>query len=369
MTAANRTVLWWSRSGREYARNHIIRDQLSELGWQIRDFTPTVSNFGAFEAQLRGISTPDLVWVPCFRHRDVAAAIRWARGRGVPLVFDPLISAYDKQVFEREKFSQTSWRAARLRKWESELFRQCDLIIADTQSHADYFCATHALPAERVCVIPVGADEAMFQPQPHRPRSGPPRVLFYGSFIGLQGPEVVAAAARLTPHLEWTLLGDGPLNENCRQIAAGCSNTHFRGWVPYEELPNCIADADISLGVFGTSGKASRVIPNKVYQSLACGRTVVTRDSPAYPQDLRTASISKSGIAWTDCGDEYELSRVVTELADQSQRLAEFGAVARRTYERHFSGLKVRDALSATLSRLERDGFRVRSAPARRTAG
>jgi glycosyltransferase involved in cell wall biosynthesis len=52
-------------------------------------------------------------------------------------------------------------------------------------------------------------------------------------------------------------------------------------WVDYDALIGYLHEADVCLGIFGTSDKAASVIPNKVFQILAAGKPLITRDSPA----------------------------------------------------------------------------------------
>jgi glycosyltransferase involved in cell wall biosynthesis len=348
------SVLWWGRFDPSYSRNRILRKQFADLGWQVLDFQPKLAQVGDWEAWLRRLPRPDLVWVPCFRQRDLAAASRWARRLGIPLVFDPLISAYDKQVDERGKLDDASSRAQTLLAWERALFQRADRVIADTPSHADYFAQVLGVAKEKIEVVYVGAEEARFKPEPwpSAAADGPLEVLFYGSFIPLQGPQVVIEAARLYqgPPLKWVLLGQGPLRKLCEENAGGLANVGFEDWLPYEKLPQRIRQADILLGVFGTTPKAGRVIPNKVFQALACGRPVVTRSAGAYPETL--VSTDNSGLVWTPAGDAQSLADHVAALAADRERIIQLGMAAADTSRSFFSESVVRQQLKGVLDGL-----------------
>lgn len=350
-------VLWWGRFGNygpDYPRNRTLIDCFERLGWEVMTFQPKLSALADLEATLRGFKDIALIWVPCFRQRDVAAASRWAGRHGVPLVFDPLISAFDKQVFERGKFAADSGKGKRLLTWERERFAMADWLIADTQEHAAYFAEQHDYPAERICVLPVGAEEALFAPQP-APANATPEALFFGTFIGLQGATYIAEAVKryAGPGCKLTFLGQGPDRPACEAIVARASNplvqVTFEDWVPITELAGRIGASDLCLGVFGVGDKTNRVIPNKVYQSLACDRPVITMQAAAYPDELRQ---SNSGLLWVPAGDPQAIATALAQAFSSELVAGVDSGVAYASYQAHFSNQKIRDELAGLLSRL-----------------
>lgn len=353
-TAQPKTMLWWGRFDPTYSRNRILRSLLRQVGWRINDFMPLISSLAGVEALLKKVPRPDAVWVPAFRQRDFSSARGFADRHGIPLVFDPLISVYDKVIFERQKFGATDKRARDILKAEQALFSRADLVIADTEPHARFFVDVLAAPAGKTHVIPVGAEEGLFTCQPSGPPGNPPEILFYGSFISLQGTETIIDAAIQVPEARWTLLGTGPERRRCEELSKGHSHIRFEAPIPYQMLPERIGAADILLGIFGSSPKAGRVIPNKVYQSLACGRPLITRQSPAYPEGLEKDPAC--GITFIPPADPTALADAVRNLLADPTRLADTGRQARNSYHTCFSLNHIEEALTRTLATLAEKG-------------
>jgi hypothetical protein len=69
------------------------------------------------------------------------------------------------------------------------------------------------------------------------------------------------------------MLGAGPDLHKCKVLAKDCPNIFFEEKIEYTKLASRIKKADLLLGIFGNSNKAGNVIPNKVFQSLASGKT------------------------------------------------------------------------------------------------
>ena len=116
------SVLWRGRSDPEYSRNRILFKSFSDLGWRVDVFHPVSSRFGLMEAYFHRLNRPALIWVPCFRHNDISSAVHWAMKWKVPLVIDPLISAFEKEAFEKNKYTADSKSGKRKQRWESRLF-------------------------------------------------------------------------------------------------------------------------------------------------------------------------------------------------------------------------------------------------------
>jgi glycosyltransferase involved in cell wall biosynthesis len=271
----------------------------------------------------------------------VLAAFRRTR-----LVFDPLVSLWDTFAGDRGLVATHSWKAAAIRGVDRVAFMLPDLVLADTREHAAYFQAEFGLSRREVAVVPVGA-----RPEPRADGSAAPRgegepvtVFQYGKWSPMHGAETVLAAADLMRELpvRFVLAGEGQLSAALRDDIArrGLTKVDWLGALSMDELRARTLAADVCLGVFGASEKAARVVPNKVYDALACGRPVVTADTPG----IREALHDGEDAVLVPAGDVKALSAALEGLLDESER-ARLGAAALATYRRAFTPAVVAGAL------------------------
>ena len=215
------------------------------------------------------------------RQRDILAACRWAHGHGVKVLFDPMISAWDKKVLEQRKWKADEPRAKRLHALEERMMNAPDFVTWDTTCHVDFCEREFHVPRAKMRALLTGTDEAVFKPVPGAlppPKPGDPfRVLYHGAYLPLHGTEYIVEAARMTQdeNIQWDFLGWGAYKAETEAKAAGIRNVRFLDKVPYVKVPEVICAHDVVLGVFGTTEKASRVIGNKVYECMACARPTV----------------------------------------------------------------------------------------------
>ena len=269
----------------------------------------------------RPVGSFDAVIVGYPGHLDVPAARRAAHGR--PVVLNLLVSLSDTLVDDRGRFRRGSLPARALAWIDRVAFRGSDLVVADTEAHAELF---RSLGARRVEVCLVGAEERVFRPG----WTGGGPFLFVGKLIPLHGLETILATARLAPELAIRVVGSGQLEP---LLASRPANVEWVPWVDYARLPDELHAAAAALGVFGLSAKASRVIPNKAFQALVCGTPLVTADTPA----ARELLVDGESALLVPAGDPEALAAALRRLAAEPELGSRLSAGGLRAYRERAS--------------------------------
>lgn len=332
-------VLYFGTYERSYPRNAQVISALRQAGVQVDERHESVwersgerwkaglrtgLRLAAAEARLLRTRAEDadvlLVGYP--GHADLFAARRAARGR--PVVFNPLVSLYDTLVSDRQRFRPGSPAGRLLAAIDRRALRAADLVVADTEENAAFLARFAGLPRDRVDVCLVGAEERVFRPG--WSAEEPFTALLVGKLIPLHGLETVLDAAKRAPELRIRVVGSGQLEP---LLTSRTANVEWIPWVAYERLPGELHRAGCALGIFGTSGKAQRVIPNKAFQALACGTPLVTADTPAAHELL----VDGESALLVPPGDADALAQALRRLATDpalARRIADGGQAAYR---------------------------------------
>src|SRR5206468_6902302 len=257
-----------------------------------------------------------------------------ARIRRIPILFDTFISLHDTVVGDRGLRRPESLAGRLTRLVDRVACRSADLVLADTPAHADYFAGLTGLPRSRFRILWLGAQEDVFQPAEGSAREER-LVVFHGTFIPLQGLDTIVRAAKELEgdDVRFRLIGDGQerprIEELVRELAV--TNVDLVGLMPLADIPGEIAAATLCLGIFGTTPKAGRVVPNKLFECLAVGRPVVTADTPA----IRSAFDGE--VAVVPAGDPTSLAVAIRELLADDRRLESLATAGHARFERDYS--------------------------------
>ncbi len=205
------------------------------------------------------------------------------------IIFVPLFSLYDSAVVDRKLFSSRSILGRMLFFSDKYSMRIADVVFLDTNEHGNYISELLGIERSKIRRSFVGADESVFYPLPvefSKKEDSNFTVLFFGKYIPLHGLENIIGAAKLLENeknIKFRMIGNGQIHKEIVDMAKklNLKNIEFINWVPYEELIGEIKNADIVLGIFGGTDKSLRVIPNKIFQAVACKKAVVTGESLA----------------------------------------------------------------------------------------
>jgi glycosyltransferase involved in cell wall biosynthesis len=292
---------------------------------------------------------PDLVVFLYPGHLDACILGPIARLRRVPAVLDIFLSLYDTVVSDRGLRSPRSPVGIATRAVDIAACWSVPMVVVDTPENADFLARFTHRGRKHFAVLWVGADESIYGPPAADPGDDAP-ILWYLTYIPLHGVETVAYAAALLRDdgRRIRLVGDGQERPAAERLIAelGLQNVDVVGAVPETELVDEIARASICLGVFGTTEKAARVVPNKVYQCAAAGRAIVTAATPANSTAFGAALVT------IPPGDAPALAEAIRGLRGPARIAA--GERARRTFVERFSEAALARDLAQLLGNLVR---------------
>ena len=101
----------------------------------------------------------------------------------------------------------------------------------------------------------------------------------------------------------------------------------------YKDLIACIKKADLCLGIFGSTEKARRVVPNKVLDYLACGKLVVTGRNTALERCFKDGQ----DLIYCNMADSQDLAKKIEYICHNYDNIKHIENNAKSKIEDFFS--------------------------------
>ncbi len=272
-------ILFVGERGFDYNRVKILLNGLKEISEAKADiFVLNKKNFD--KKKFKEIERNyDLIYVPPFRYKDNYFITKFAK---IPVIFDPLVSMYMTRVNDYKEY----WKAPVKYFRDRINMHRSDALLADTEEHKRYFVRKFGISPEKIYVLPIGVDFSSFRAVAANRKDDKFVIGFYGSFVPLQGVPLIIETANILKSdssIIFEIIGDGYDMPKTKDLIKKYSlqNIVLHGNIPYEKLPEKIANFDVALGIFGTSIKTDVVVPNKIYHYSAVKKCTITKDTPA----------------------------------------------------------------------------------------
>jgi len=237
----------------------------------------------------------------------------------IPIVFDVLSSLYDSNIIDRRSHSEKSLRSFYFFYLDKLSFLLSDLVLLDTDQQIKYLSVLFGIKKTKFVKSYVGSNEKIFFPIKNQVGEDKNYFLvhFHGSFVPLQGIIHIVKAFELLKSLpiKLNLIGKGPGFEQIKNyiVMHNISNINLFGHgVSYEELNKYINSSDLCLGIFGDSTRTHRVIPNKVFEGIACCKPVLTLKTEA----IKELFSDNKNIFLTETNKPEEIARKIIFIKD-----------------------------------------------------
>ncbi|HNR67321.1 MAG TPA: glycosyltransferase [bacterium] len=318
-------------AGREesYSRTRIVQQALRMQGLEVKGIFPPDRSFKHY---------PRLILQGLRSARDCDVIIVGFYGQVIlpffkiltrkPILFDMYIATYDTMVNDRNRARPGSIMA-RIYHW---LDRLCctwsKAIVLETQDHIEDFARKFKTPIDKFHRVFLAVDERLIYPRPQRKNSDRFLVHFHGEYAPFHGVDTILRAAQLLrdESIEFQVVGRGITYNDCRELARALDlhNVQFIDPVPYEQLADLIARADVCLGIFGGNARMLRLTTNKVIESIAMHKPLITGKN----QPVQELLHDRHSALLIERANPEALAKAIRELQDDASlrdKIAEEG--------------------------------------------
>ena len=322
-------VLYFGFYNPEYPRNHVLIDGLRHNGVEIIECNEWDVSMWRY---------PKLVWKYLKMRPKHDAMIVGFPGQEAmflakfltrkPIIFDIFTSHFMGYILDRKYFSSQSFRAKYYRfldRWSCKL---ADVVILDTQAHINFFVREFGLDHKKFKRIWLGANPDLHRPREVLKNNDLFSVLFWGNFIPLQGAEVIVKTAEILRNepIIFNLIGRGQTQEPNKNLARdlGLTKVNFLGHLPDQALIEYISKSDVCLGVFSSGQKADITIQNKIFESMASKKPIITVKTTA----LRELLNDGQGVLLCEKNNPEDLAAKILMLKNNPElknKIAEEG--------------------------------------------
>lgn len=311
----------------------------SEMTWiqilrrifqKYRILSELAKNYAAFKKT-------HVIYVGYPGHVDVFLAYILAKLFNKKLVFNPLLIVYNGFVYEQGILKEGSLLAKTIKFTESMVYRICDIVFADTPFQKTHLEKDFSIPADKLRVLPIGADDAGYEYTPYTNKAKKINVVYYGLYSPIHGVEYIIECANLLKddkNVTFTFIGQGNTYEknHTRAVSLSLRNVVFHYNVPVETHLPIMQTADIFLGFLQKHPTVDRVVPNKVYQGLALGRVVLTADAPV----TRSMFEHNKNMYLVKPADPIALRNAILDLKNDPERRARIAKNGYDLYRKNF---------------------------------
>jgi glycosyltransferase involved in cell wall biosynthesis len=247
------------------------------------------------------------------------------------LIFDAFASLYITNVEDRKTCSAKSLKAKYYAWLDKISCKKANKVLLDTHAQIDYFVDKYKLDRNKFIRVFVSSDLSC---QETSKIDNQFIVHWHGYIVPFYGLETVIKSAKiLENHKDIKFQIVTRFNSKYEKIKKlvqklNLDNIKFYPETDYHGIAKFINQADICLGVFGNNKKAQVVIPNKIYESIACAKPVIT----ANHEVIKELFIDKENILLTKQEDPEDLAEKILQLKQEPNLLENIALAGHNIY-------------------------------------